>query len=246
MNHALNPELPFLSGGELLEAASSLDAIHGRTLKAIERLNKDVETRKASIANRWKDVHIGSMDKQRIQAEEVRVAILDIRRNAEKELDGYFRDAGAAHARAVSQRPFYDSAVKSLNRATLGDPRRSEYQKQLQGVGPAELAHLGQFAVSTGNNALAAAIVSRLDTMPAGSRPFGAATLAEAMPLDDYRKGAEAIKIADARFQAVVVAIRAWRSGRANPLSSVSLALQGRKLDESLLKQLEADDGSAG
>lgn len=248
MNNALNPQLPFLSAGQLLEVASSLDAVHTRTIKAIDRLQRDVAARKQAIANRWSGTASFGLrpgDRTRIESEEIRVAIIEIKRNAEKELDGYFQEAGAAHAKAVAQRGFYDSPVKTLNRITLGDARRTEYQNQLRSVGAAELAHLGQYAVSTGNNALAAAIVSRLDSMGTASRPFNAAALAEAMGIDEHRKAVEAIKIADARFQGVVVAIRAWKSGRSNPLNTVSLALQGRTLDEKLLKEMEADDAAA-
>jgi hypothetical protein len=78
--------------------------------------------------------------------------------------------------------------------------------------------------------------------MPTGSRPFGAATLASAMQLDDHAKASEAIKIAEVRFQGVVIAIRTWKSGRANPLNILNLALQARTLDENLMRELEADN----
>jgi hypothetical protein len=240
----LNANLPFLDASELVSIASNADAISTRTLKALDRLQKDVDARKREIANRWKTAPIAPMDKQRIEAEEIRVATMQIRQNAEKELDGLFSEAGAAYNRAVAQRPFYDSAVKTLNRLTLGDPKRSEYMRQLRSVGPAELAHLGQFAVSSGNKALAAAIVSRLDSFPASSRPFGAVELASAMNLDEHRKASEAIKIVEVRFQTTVIAIRTWKAGKSNPLNTVSLALQGRALNAALMSELEADDAA--
>ena len=247
MNNALNPSLPFLDASALVASASALDAIHTRTLKTIDRLQKDVDARKAAAAARWKGTGdlMSASDRQRIEAREVNAAIIEIRRTAEKELDGILKEAGAAHAAAVSQRPFYDSPVKTLNRVTLGEPKRSEYARQLEHAGPAEVAHLGQFAVSSNNAALAAAIVSHLDAMPAKDRPFNGVQLAEAMRIDEHRKGHEAIKIADARLQAIVVAIRAWKAGTANPLNTVQLALRERTLDESLLSSLEADDGNA-
>lgn len=243
--NVLNPALPFLDASALVERASNLDAIHSRTLKVVERLQKDVDTRKREIANRWKSTAISGMDRQRIEAEEVRVAVLTIRQNAEKELDAILKETGAAHAQVEAQRDFYDSPVKTLNRMTLGDAKRSEYMRQLDNVGPAELTHLAQFAVSSRNPALAAAIVSRLDTMQSTSRPFGSVALANAMQLDEHRKAVEAIKIADARLQAIVVAIRTWKAGTGNPLNTVQLALRNRQLDPELMKQLEADDASA-
>lgn len=247
MNNALNPSLRFLDASQLLSAASSLDAIHARTIKVIERLQRDVEARKTAAASRWKGAAgvVSESDRRRLERNEVHAAILEIKRAADKELDALLKEAGAAHSAAISQREFYDSPVKTLNRLTLGDARRGEYLRQLEHVGPAELAHLGQFAVSTGNVALAAAIVSRLDAMPSGTRPFNGVQLAQAMGIDEHRKGSEAIKIADARLQAIVLAIRAWRSGTSNPFDTVQLALRERTLDAGLLEALEADNGDA-
>lgn len=239
----LNPNLPFLTGAQLVEQAALLDSLRNRTVRAIERLQKDVDARRATIASRWKTAPLDPKHKSQVEAEEVRVAILEIRQNSEKELDALLKEAGAAHALAISQRTFYDSPVKTLNRVTLGDPKRTEYAGQLDSVGPAELLHLAQYAVSTKNLALAAAIVSRLDRMPSGQRPVNAVSLATAMQVEEHRKGHEALKIADARLQGVLIAIRAWKSGKANPLNSVSLALQGRTLDEKLLA--EEDDDAA-
>lgn len=249
MNDNLDPSLKFLNGAQMVEAAASLDAIHTKTLKAIERLQKDVDARKNAIANQWKGTSshgLQAQDVSRIVGQQQYAAIQEIRRNAEKELDGLLKDAGAPHAVVIGCRCFYDSPVKTLNRVTLGDPKRTEYQRQIETAGPAELANLGQLAVSTGNVQLAAAIVSRLDVMPAASRPFGAVAIAEAMRLDEHRKGAESIKIAEVRLQAILVAIRSWKAGKANPLNTVELALRTSALDAETLAELEADDGRAG
>ena len=246
-DNALNPNLKFLNASQLVEAASMLDAIHARTLKTIDRLQADVAGRKSAAAARWAGAGdlMSPQDRQRIEANEVNGAIIEIKRAAEKDLDAILKESGAAHAPAVACREFYDSPVKTLNRVTLGDPKRSEYMRQVESVGPAELHHLGQYALSTSNLNLAAAVISRLDVMPASSRPFGAAALAEALDLDEHRKGNQAIKIADARLQGILVAIRAWKAGTSNPLSTVSLALRERELDIATLDALEADDGNA-
>lgn len=242
MFNRLNPDLPFLSASELLSIASGIDALHGRTIKTIERLQRDVDAQKAAIANRWKTAAIGANDRRRIEAEEIRVVTLTIRQNSEKELDALLKEAGIAHTRAAGQRGFYASPVMTLNRLSLGDPRRSSYLDQVAGIGPAEAMHLGQWAVSTGNLALAAALVAKVDAMPAANRPYSGVALAEAMQLDEHRKAVEAIKIVDARFQGVVIAIRTWKTAKANPLHSVSLSLMGRSLDDKTLKELEAVD----
>lgn len=242
MSTTLDNELPFLDTGELLATASSVDAIYTRTVKTIERLQRDVETQKTAIARKWSGSPLVAGDRARIEGEETRVALLAIRANAEKELDGLLVSAGAAHARAISQRPFYSSPVMTLNRLTLGDPKRSAYMEQTASIGPAEAAHLGQWAVSTKNKPLAAALVTRLDSMPIATRPFGAAALAGIIAHEEHHRATEAIKIAEARFQAVVIAIRSWKADRNNPFDTLALAMRGRTLDEKVLRQLEGTD----
>jgi hypothetical protein len=222
-----------------------LDSVHTRTIKCIARLQSDVDKRKAAIASRWSGGHHGMapQDVSRIVANEERAAILEIRAAAEKELDGLLKEAGASSAPLLACRTFYDSPVKVLNRLTLGDAKRSEYQRQIDSVGPAELFHLAQFAISTKNAPLAAAIVTKLDSMPTAQRPFGAATIAAAMSLDEYHRGSQAIKIGDQALQRTVIAIRTWRAGKGNPLNTVALAIKGKDLDMSVLDALERDDG---
>lgn len=246
MNDVLNPNLKFLNGSQMIEAAAALDSVHTRVLKVIERLQKDVDARKRAIAARWSGAAsfgLQPQDVQRIKTTEVNAAILEIQRASEKELDALLKEAGASHSAIVACREFYDSPVKTLNRLTLGDAKRTEYMGQVQSIGLAELSHLGQFSVSTGNAALAAAIVSRLDVMPSKDRPFGAVALAEAMGLDEHRKGAESLKIADVRLQSILIAIRSWKAGKDNPVNTVALALRNRELDAATLAELEAADG---
>ena len=47
-------DAPLLTPAQIGELASSLDGLHGRVLKVIDRLQKDVEARKKDIASRWK------------------------------------------------------------------------------------------------------------------------------------------------------------------------------------------------
>ena len=47
-------DAPLLTPAQIGELASSLDGLHGRVLKVIDRLQKDVDARKKDIASRWK------------------------------------------------------------------------------------------------------------------------------------------------------------------------------------------------
>ncbi len=232
----LNQVSPLLTAAEIGALASNLDAIHARTLKAIERLNQDVANRKQQIAARWKAAPgVSAGDLARIAQSETAAAVRQIKDNSAKELDKLLKDAGAPHAQLVSQREFYSSPAKVLARAALGDPKRTEYLHQLAYAGPAELGHMAQVAVATQNVALASALLSLLDRMPSKDRPVGPVELASAMKLDDYLKVQEYIKLGDARLQGILVAIRTWNQGKSNPLNTVQLALREQAIDHDLI-----------
>jgi len=229
-------QTPLLSPQQIGELASNLDAIHSRVLKAIERLNKDVETRKNEIASRWKSAPgVGAGELARFAQNETLAAVRQIRDNAKAELDKLLKDAGTPHAQLAGQRSFYDSPVKVLSRAALGGPKRTEYLQQLAHAGPAELGHMAQVAVGTRNVPLASAVLSLLDRLPTKERPVGPVELATAMRLADFLKVQEYIKLGDLRLQGILVAIRAWNAGKANPLSSVQLAMRDRDIDHDLI-----------
>jgi len=231
---------PLLTPQQIGELTSSLDNTHAKVLKAIDRLNKDIATKKSAIASRWENVPIDKGDRTRIEQREWLLEMDAIRNNSKGELDRLFKEAGAAYYQIIPQRLYYDSPVKVLSRQGLGDARRTDYTIQLQHAGPAEIASMGQLAIGSGNSTLAAVVLSRLDAMPVNHRPFGAHHLA-ANVVTDFAKVNEYLKLAEVRFQGVVLAIRAWSSGVANPINTISLALRERQLDKKILKELEND-----
>ncbi len=226
-------DTPLLSTQQIGELASTPDLLHKRTLALIERLNKDIAIRKQHIAARWKSAPgIGMADVARFAEHETVATVREIKDNSKAELDKIIKDAGAPHAQLIGQRQFYDSPAKVLARAALGDPKRTEY---LQHAGPAELGHMAQVAVGTGNVALTSAVLSLIDRMPSKDRPVGPVELATAMKQDDFLKVQEYIKLGDARLHGILVAIRAWNSGKSNPLSSVQLAMREQEIDHDLI-----------
>lgn len=237
-------QTPFLTVSEIGELASGLDSLHGRVLKTIERLQSDVDARKAAIAERWKLVNLNltTAERNRFAEQETSAAIGQIRDAAADEVDAFYKQAGALYNPLVAQRLYYESPVKVLAREALGDERRAAYLQQLSLAGPAELAHFGQFAVGTKNKALGAAVLSRLDALPMKERPFTPNEFATAMELDAYIKAREYLKIGELRFQGLIVAIRTWKQGRSNPINTLSLALRSQQLDMKVLDPLEDDD----
>lgn len=233
-------QTPLLSPQQIGELASNLDSVHTRVLKTIERLQKDIEIRKSEIANRWKKAGISMQEQARFAERETISVVVDIKNTARDELNRFYKEAGPAYAQLVAQRPYYDSPVKVLARAALGTPQRTDYVQQLAYAGPGELGHMAQVAVGTKNAALAAAVVSIIDSRPTKERPLSAVHLATAMQLEEYTKVQEFFKIGEVSLQGTIIAIRTWMSGTSNPISTVSLALRNRDVDFSAL----VDDGA--
>jgi hypothetical protein len=200
-------------------------------LKAIDRLNKDIETRRREIASRWKSAGISSADRARFAESETHAAIVQIKETASKELDALLKQAGTPHAQVLAQRQFYDSPVRVLARVGLGSQERTHYATQLDHAGPSELAHMAQLAVSTKNETLAAAVLGLLDRLPTQQRSVSPQALARAMELDAYAKVQTYLQLADARLQGILVAVRTFRQGRVNPLNTLSLALREREIE---------------
>ncbi|KXG17004.1 hypothetical protein LT17_01591 [Pseudomonas aeruginosa] len=94
---------------------------------------------------------------------------------------------------------------------------------------------MAQVAVSTQNVPLAAAVLSLLDRMPTKDRPHGPAEFALAMQMPDYLKVNEFIKLGDLRLQGILVSIRAFRSGKSNPLNTVALGLREKAIDRGVI-----------
>jgi hypothetical protein len=233
-------QTPLLTPPQVGELASTLDAIHTRVLKTIERLQKDVDVKKAEVANRWKTVGVDMRDKARYAEKETAAVIREIQANSRAELDRAFKEAGPAHAKLQAQRPYYDNPVKVLSRVSLGSTQRSAYLQQLAYAGPAELAHMAQVAVGTKNESLAAAVLSLLDAMQTKERPTSPIALATAMQVQDFVKVQEYFKIGEARLQGIVLAIRSWMHNKSTPIDTVSLALMQREIDKDIAEEVSA------
>ena len=72
-------------------------------------------------------------------------------------------------------------------REGLGSERRSRLIQQLEHSGNVELASLAVLAVSAKDRELAAVLVSRVNRMPHGERPFSPQELADLIVVGEFR-----------------------------------------------------------
>jgi len=134
----------------------------------------------------------------------------------------------AIDAEAGKVVPLFESPVQMLSRMGLGSPEGDRYHNQLRNAGPRELQNYADWARHTGDRLLAAAVLSRLDTLPATSRPFKATEFAMSIVGEDFqatRKAIERIRIA---AQRAVNANRDFERGRIDATAKISMGLATR------------------
>ena len=121
------------------------------------------------------------------------------------------------------------SPVTVLARAGLGTPERTAYQQQLEGSGIVELRNMAALATATKNKALGAALVTIIDRMPARSRPFSSAELADRLVGEEWRQVDTALRAVREAARRSIIRNREYEAGKVRPLDRVKLALNSTK-----------------
>jgi hypothetical protein len=131
-------------------------------------------------------------------------------------------------AEAGKLAPLFESPVQMLSRMGLGSPERSHYHAQLRDAGPRELQNHADWARHKGDRLLAAAVLSRLDTLPTTSRPFKAADFAMSIVGVEFQETKKAIERIRLAAQRAVNANRDFENGRVNATAKISMGLARR------------------
>jgi hypothetical protein len=134
----------------------------------------------------------------------------------------------AIDAEATKLGPLFESPVQMLSRMGLGSPERDRYQNQLRDAGPRELQNHAEWARYKGDRILAAAVLSRLDTLPATSRPFKATEFATSIIGEDFQATRKAIERIRQAAQRAVNANRDFERGRTDAVAKISMGLARR------------------
>jgi hypothetical protein len=134
----------------------------------------------------------------------------------------------AIEAEAGKLAPLFESPVQMLGRMGLGSPERDRYHNQLRDAGPRELQNHADWARYKGDRILAAAVLSRLDTLPAGHRPFKATEFAMSIVGEEFQETKKAIERIRLAAQRAVNANRDFENGHVNATAKISMGL-GRR-----------------
>lgn len=135
-----------------------------------------------------------------------------------KGLQAYADEAAAIQA-------VYTSPATMLGRVGLGDPKRTQYQLQLEGAGPVEMETAARTAIMTGDLVLGAAIATVIDRRPKDRRPFAVQAFADRMLGEVWKRMTAKLEGVQLAYKSAVAADREFVRGKADGITNLSLAL---------------------
>lgn len=142
-----------------------------------------------------------------------------------KGLQAYADEAAAIQA-------VYTSPATMLGRVGLGDPKRTQYQLQLEGAGPVEMETAARTAIMTGDLVLGAAIATVIDRRPKDRRPFAVQAFAERVVGEVWKRMTAKLEGVQLAYKSAVAADREFVRGKADGITNLSLALSRQAIDE--------------
>lgn len=125
-----------------------------------------------------------------------------------------------------------------LGRVGLGDPKRTQYQLQLEGAGPVEMETAARTAIMTGDLVLGAAIATVIDRRPKDRRPFAVQAFAERVVGEVWKRITAKLEGVQLAYKSALAADREFVRGKADGITNLSLALSRQAIDEAA-----GDDG---
>lgn len=159
---------------------------------------------------------------------EARAYRRDLADGTEAERTKRLKELLAIEAQASKLAPLFESPVQMLSRMGLGSAERSRYSEQLRGAGPRELKNYAEWARYKGDRILAAAVLSRVDTLPTKSRPFKATEFASSIVGEEFELTKKAIERIRVAAQRAVNANRDFERGKENIAAKISVGLARR------------------
>lgn len=135
--------------------------------------------------------------------------------------------------------------VSLLMRSTRADSMRSTYAANLAASGPIEVENALRDAVLTGDKALAAAALGRLDAMPKDSRKLvrlSKRDVAEPLGSDEWNKARQFITIAEIAVTEAQIADDEAEGKSISAKRKIGLGLKKLDLEKVLGKPLNSDD----
>ena len=135
-------------------------------------------------------------------------------------------------AEAAAIKAVYTSPATMLGRVALGDPKRTQYQLQLEGAGPVEMETAARTAIMTGDLVLGASIATVIDRRPKDRRPFSVQAFAERLLGEVWKRMTAKLEGVQLAYKSAVAADREFVRGKADGITNLSLALSRQAIAE--------------
>lgn len=195
----------------------------------IDTLDAGVAKRAAEAADSLARAGFDPKDQQAAADKAAATARSEVVQNSSDARWERLKELQAASDSLAMTAQLWASPVTVLARAGLGTPERTAYQQQLEGSGIVDLKNAALLATATKNKTLGAALVSIIDRMPARSRPFSSAELADRLVGEEWRQVDTAIRAVREAARRSIIRNREYEAGKVRPLDRVKLALNSTK-----------------
>jgi hypothetical protein len=150
----------------LAERASALNARYTRTTQALadaEQRHKEQLARQLDGVTDGAEADLIRKVQGRAHSRELGRLRRQLLEEAEGDVAGIMAPVDDIEASVAATEKLWASPVAVLSRAALGDAKKSEYLRQLDGAGPAELMAAGELALLEKNRALQSAVLLTAD-----------------------------------------------------------------------------------
>lgn len=209
------------SVSDLNHLASLAHAKRDRLKLITDGIIKAVADREARVTEEWRERGIdrqengarhdtiGATKRAKYVRDEVAAYRRDALRISSEERTTIRRELGAIRDQIETVKAMWSDPVALLMRSTLADAKRSVYAANLAASGPAEIEATLRHAVMTGDRALAAAALSRLDTMDSQARKsvsLSRADVAKALVAEEHAAASQFIGMAVVAIEDAAIA----------------------------------------
>lgn len=152
-----------------------------------------------------------------------------LKRESVETRTAHVREAGVIANVAARAKQHFQSPVQILMREGLGSERRSRLLQQIEHSGSTELASLAALAASTGDKEMGAALISRVNRLDPGERPFSPHALADSLVGSDQRDITAAILEVERIAEEAAHADTAFETGKPSSVRTIQAAILRRE-----------------
>ncbi|AJD43578.1 hypothetical protein C9413_27895 [Rhizobium sp. SEMIA 4085] len=206
-----------------LQRAKSLSTQHSNLLAKLEgQIKSHADSIEASAK------YLNAAERSTVITRAVAAKRHELVNGSSPERIDLLRKIDAEDAAIMAASIHYDSAVQILMRSSIGSEKRTLIAGQIAQAGNAELLSLAHLAAATNDQAMGAALVSRVSTIPPGKRPFSSQSLANVLVGETLAEAQLIFGEMEALLVGALATGKAFETGQIDTLGKIKAALLKR------------------